>query len=561
MIQPPAQPQGPLQQAQGAASLAGLLQQQRIQQQMAPGQMQLQQQAIQQGQQEQQLRQIQIQDASAGQKALQSWDGKDPDQLPDLIRQNGGSFNAVMGARQGILSMKTAAQKLQTDQLDNLGKTNDIIAGHFESVKGAQDKPAAFDAAVSDLEQKRLIQPGQIPHQYPGDDQLNLLEKQFMTQKSIVDQEQKNREETEKEWKDFPQLGTLVNTRTGEVRNVAGNTMTPAMMESKYVDITSRQNQGQKISPDEQSFVKAYKGFKEIVPQFQFNLATGGGINTPAAPGQPGGPGGPALTAAQTQGQRVGLAPAALDQSAQNYLQTGTMPAIRGGGAAASLQQKAIMNRAAELDPNGNISANKDIQASYSDALKGLQKNFSNVSSFENTAGKNLDLFLSTAKKVVDSGSPWINTPLRAVDANALGSADQAAFNAARTTALTEIAKVLNSSNASGVLSDSARGEVSQLIGPNATLQQIISASNILKQDMANRHQSYQDQINDLQGKLRKTPTQSGNTAQTQSPSAQGFKVPAGAPAAPAEDGHKLKQGGTLIAVSKGGQWVAPPSQ
>ncbi len=38
----------------------------------------------------------------------------------------------------------------------------------------------------------------------------------------------------------------------------------------------------------------------------------------------------------------------------------------------------------------------------------------------------------------------------------------------------------------------------------------------------------------------------------------QQFAVPSGAPTAPKEDGHKLKQGGNVIAISKGGQWVAP---
>jgi hypothetical protein len=44
----------------------------------------------------------------------------------------------------------------------------------------------------------------------------------------------------------------------------------------------------------------------------------------------------------------------------------------------------------------------------------------------------------------------------------------------------------------------------------------------------------------------------------TASGSAAPFKVPAGAPAAPKEDGHKLKANGQVIAISRGGQWVAP---
>lgn len=37
-----------------------------------------------------------------------------------------------------------------------------------------------------------------------------------------------------------------------------------------------------------------------------------------------------------------------------------------------------------------------------------------------------------------------------------------------------------------------------------------------------------------------------------------GFKAPEGAPEAPKQDGHKLKQNGKVVAVSKGGKWVAP---
>lgn len=47
----------------------------------------------------------------------------------------------------------------------------------------------------------------------------------------------------------------------------------------------------------------------------------------------------------------------------------------------------------------------------------------------------------------------------------------------------------------------------------------------------------------------RDTPAAAGGGA---------FQVPQGAPEAPKEDGHKLKQGGKVVAVSKGGQWQQP---
>lgn len=191
----------------------------------------------------------------------------------------------------------------------------------------------------------------------------------------------------------------------------------------------------------------------------------------------------------------------AMHQAAEKYYSTGQLPP-GGRGAVGMAQNRAIMNLAAQLHPGGNLAANSAEFKANQQSLVKLQSNFDQVTAFENTAGKNLDLFLQTAKPIIDSGSPIINSPVRLASKALTGSENQAAFDAARTTALTEIAKVLNSSNASGVLSDSARHEVEGLIGPNATLKQIYAAANVLKQDMANRHQAYQDQIGDIKHRM-----------------------------------------------------------
>jgi hypothetical protein len=201
---------------------------------------------------------------------------------------------------------------------------------------------------------------------------------------------------------------------------------------------------------------------------------------------------------------------AGLDLAADNYRRTGQLP---GGFSRSPETTKAIIQRAGELDQadgGQGIAFNKAVYNANKSSLATIQKNFDQVTAFENTAGKNLDLFLKTAQPMIDSGSPFINTPLRSLSQQGLGSAELTAVNVARNTALTEIAKVLNSSNASGVLSDSARHEVSELIGQNATLKQIYAAANILKQDMANRHQSYQQQIQDIQQRLLNRGPQQG---------------------------------------------------
>jgi hypothetical protein len=193
------------------------------------------------------------------------------------------------------------------------------------------------------------------------------------------------------------------------------------------------------------------------------------------------------------------LDPAALDQAAERYAMTGTLPYL---GMGASDVRRQIMNRAGQLYPTGSIVANSAQYKANTASLANLVKLSDQVDAFENTAGKNLDQFLGTAQKVVDSGVPLINTPVRAI-VGGMGGPNQAVFNAARTVALTEISRVLNSPNAAGVVSDSARKEVGSLITPNANLAQIVQAANILRSDMKNRQQAYKEQIADIKDRLK----------------------------------------------------------
>jgi hypothetical protein len=301
---------------------------------------------------------------------------------------------------------------------------------------------------------------------------------------------QKQAEGEASQWKPAGE-GTLVNFKTGQVIHGV------APVEQQEMQDWIKQNPGK--GPAD------FLHYKSTLPiDTRYSLESGGGV--------PGNPTGGASNPAQVA-KRFGMTQEAFDQAAEKYYSTGQLPQVGRGISGIALNRE-LMNRAGDLHPGASLAANSAEYKANQQSLGKLQTNFDQVTAFENTAGKNLDLFLQTAKPVLDSGSPWINAPLRSVDAGALGSAEQAAFNAARQTAVTEIAKVLNSSNASGVLSDSARHEVEGLIGPNATLRQIASAANVLRQDMGNRHQAYQQQIADIQNRMK-----TGNTIP---PSAQG---------------------------------------
>jgi len=441
-----------------------------------------------------QVQQQQLADQQAATKAMRQWDGQDMSEIPDLIRKNGGSYQAYAGAQQQVLQRQQMLSNLSKDQLQNLAAHHDaalgVISAH-ESVPDEQLYPSMTDAIGQLVTQGHLTQQegaavtqhmqSMSPDQFrPWLDvyKKSLMGEKEQAQQTIAQQEAAAKQTTaaaDKEradtaaWEVIPQLGLRVNKVTGEQQAVQGAVMSPEMMQAKYVALAQKQASGQPLAPEDEAFMRGVEKYKSIVPTANINLQAGL------------------------------LTPGAKQMLAQNLATTGQLP--QGMGRSPGMISQ-VLNTAAGA-PGGapNLAASKQTYQANTGSLESLQKNFDQVTAFENTAGKNLDTFLGQAKKVIDSGSPWINTPLRAVDAGALGSGDQAAFNAARATALTEIAKVLNSSNASGVLSDSARQEVSQLIGPNATLKQIVAASNILKRDMENRRQSYQDQIDAVKGR------------------------------------------------------------
>jgi hypothetical protein len=165
-----------------------------------------------------------------------------------------------------------------------------------------------------------------------------------------------------------------------------------------------------------------------------------------------------------------------------------------------------IINRAAELYPNLDVASNRADYDANKASLTALQKSRDSIVAFENTAKKNLDIFLSQARRIVDTGSPWINQPLRSVNRAGLGSADQLAFDAARRVAVNEIAKVTSNPNLTGQLSDSARHEVESFIPENATLEQIFRVADVLKRDMENRKISLDEQIRGIRERLGERP-------------------------------------------------------
>jgi hypothetical protein len=217
---------------------------------------------------------------------------------------------------------------------------------------------------------------------------------------------------------------------------------------------------------------------------------------------------GSALAPDQPPVDTTPLSPAGIDIAALNFRKTGQLPAL---GMGDKVTRKQIIDRSATLTPEDiarleaggvDVAANKAGFTADSTTLSKLQQQRSAIGAFEQTALKNIDLFLEQAKKIPDTGSPLLNTPVRFVSGQVMGAAEQAAYNAARQVAVNEIAKITSNPTLAGQLSDSARREVEAFNPSNATLKQTMAVMRLLKQDMQNRTKALDAEMGTVRGRL-----------------------------------------------------------
>jgi hypothetical protein len=494
-VNPPQPQPGPLDMAQKGLNVQALInavQQQKTQQ--AAQQLELQQEQI-----KTQQAQQQFQDSQTIREMAPKYAGKDANGngtfdfngLATDAQARGVNPQMINQMRMQNYQMQEAAAKAGTESLANEQAHNKAAYEVLEGVKGVAAPDERQTAYATGLNKLRLLgmDTSHLPPTAPDDKGLEAYETQLgmhgqliADAKTLADTNKANAEASEKDWQKFPELGMLVNTKTGEQRSIAGGPIQPpALLESKWIAIQQKKNLGQPISAEEKAFSDSYKQFKEIVPQF--NISVGGGATG-------------------------GLSQDAIDAQAEKYFQTGQLPPS-GRGPAGVMLGRTIMQRANDLHPGESLAAGSGIFAANKKSLQEIQPKLDQVNAFENTSLKNLDLFTNLAQKAIDSGLPIANAPLRAA-AGLLGGQDQAAFNAARQVAINEIAKVTSSPGLSGQLSDSARHEVESFIPANATVGQIMHVASVLKQDMENRRQAYVDQIADIQKRM------GGNSQQSQ---------------------------------------------
>ena len=188
-----------------------------------------------------------------------------------------------------------------------------------------------------------------------------------------------------------------------------------------------------------------------------------------------------------------------LNRRADFFNQTSThLPGLARGAYGTQIAG-VIEKRAAERRQQGIIGSDlAGAGAGYS-ANKASLKNqttlLNSAESWERTGRANLDVMMGVAQKLKDTGSPWLNRPVRTFMEKGTGDPNQAAFKAAHNTVVNEYAKLLSGAQGSAMVTDSARKEAAEMLPLDATWEQLQAAANILHTDAANRIGALRQQV------------------------------------------------------------------
>lgn len=200
------QPESPIKQLAGA-------------QQVVAGQQEIQANAL-KIQQEQQA----LKDSHALTEAMRTWDGKDAGSLPMLVIKAGGSGNAAMGMSKNVLAIKNQTSEIaKNDSItaqnnaETAIKFHDEVRGKLLNITAMKDpagQAAAWEKEVTAEEQAGRIQPGQISHTYPGNEQATSFANSLALGSKLQQEAQERQKLSLDAWKTSG--GQLVNVITNE---------------------------------------------------------------------------------------------------------------------------------------------------------------------------------------------------------------------------------------------------------------------------------------------------------------------------------------------------------
>lgn len=200
-------------------------------------------------------------------------------------------------------------------------------------------------------------------------------------------------------------------------------------------------------------------------------------------------------------GGNVTMTPGAIDQAAQQYITGGKLVTL-GMGKDAVANKTAILNRVHELSGGSNLAVNQAAYSANKGALAKLMTQAAQINSFEETALGNLKMVESLSKQLNRSSIPLINDALMKGKTSITGDPIASQFlNAVQTTS-TEYAKVMSGATGGAAVTDSAQKEAQKLINTGMNPAQISAVANTMRQEMSNRKNALQQQINTAKDNL-----------------------------------------------------------
>jgi hypothetical protein len=139
----------------------------------------------------------------------------------------------------------------------------------------------------------------------------------------------------------------------------------------------------------------------------------------------------------------------------------------------------------------GNMRANFKAQ---SGSINKLVPQLNAIEAYEQTAKFNGQRLLDLVDKIDNTGIPVIEGYARRAQ-KAVGDPDQAEFQSVLAQYQTEAARIINNPNLTGILSDSARHEMQEIVGGNMNAAQIKRVVNRLNTEFEFRKNAIRDQV------------------------------------------------------------------
>jgi hypothetical protein len=155
----------------------------------------------------------------------------------------------------------------------------------------------------------------------------------------------------------------------------------------------------------------------------------------------------------------------------------------------------------------GNMRASFKAQAG---SINKLVPQLNAIEAYEQTAKFNGQRLLDLVDKIDNTGIPVLEGYARRAQ-KAVGDPDQAEFQSVLAQYQTEAARIINNPNLTGILSDSARHEMQEIIGGNMNAAQIKRVVNRLNTEFEFRKNAIRDQV----GAAGQSMTNIGNTQGT----------------------------------------------